>query len=146
MYADNVTKSMQATIDETNRRRKIQKEYNKKYNIKPRSVNKTKENILAQTTVAKTSEDFLSGFDSKIELDPIINNMIPEEIEKIIKVTERKMKKAATINITFQKPCIDFICFGIIIYSHVIPPKYILAILYFLDKLIFFQYIDQKLF
>ena len=76
MYADKITKSMQATIDETDRRRKIQKDYNKKNNIKPRSVNKTKENILAQTTVAKTSEDFMSGFNSKIELDPIVNDML----------------------------------------------------------------------
>ena len=45
MYADKVTKSMQATIDETSRRRKIQKEYNKKHNIKPKSVNKSKEKL-----------------------------------------------------------------------------------------------------
>jgi len=95
MYADKITKSMQATIDETDRRRKIQKDYNKKNNIKPRSVNKTKENILAQTTVAKTSEDFMSGFDSKIELDPIVNDMLPEEIDKIINLNQNKMKKAA---------------------------------------------------
>ena len=62
MYADKVTKSMQATIDETSRRRKIQKEYNKKHNIKPKSVSKSKENILAQTAVAKNKEDISPGF------------------------------------------------------------------------------------
>ena len=95
MYADKVTKSMQATIDETSRRRKIQKEYNKKYNIEPKSVNKSKENILAQTAVAKNKEDIFSGFESKIELDPILKDMLPEEIDKIIKLNEIKMKKAS---------------------------------------------------
>jgi len=95
MYADKVTKSMQATIDETSRRRKIQKEYNKKYNIEPKSVNKSKEKILAQTAVAKNKEDIFSGFESKIELDPILKDMLPDEIDKIIKLNEIKMKKAA---------------------------------------------------
>ena len=95
MYADKVTKSMQATIDETSRRRKIQKEYNKKHNIKPKSVNKSKENILAQTAVAKNKEDINLGFESKIDLDPILKDMLPDEIDKIIKLNEIKMKKAA---------------------------------------------------
>ena len=95
MYADKVTKSMQATIDETSRRRKIQREYNKKNNIKPKSVNKSKENILAQTAVAKKKEDINLAFESKIELDPILKDMLPGEIDKIIKLNEIKMKKAA---------------------------------------------------
>ena len=95
MYADKVTKSMQATIDETSRRRKIQKEYNKKNNIKPKSVNKSKENILAQTAVAKKKEDINLAFESKIELDPILKDMLPGEIDQIIKLNEIKMKKAA---------------------------------------------------
>ena len=95
MYADKVTKSMQATIDETSRRRKIQKDYNKKNNIKPKSVNKSKENILAQTAVAKNKEDINLAFESKIELDPILKDMLPGEIDKIIKLNEIKMKKAA---------------------------------------------------
>ena len=95
MYADKVTKSMQATIDETSRRRKIQKEYNKKNNIKPKSVNKSKENILAQTAVAKKKEDINLAFESKIELDPILKDMLPGEIDKIIKLNEIKMNKAA---------------------------------------------------
>jgi len=95
MYADKITKSMQATIDETTRRRKIQKAYNEKNNIKPKSVNKSKENILAQTTVAKSNEDVISGFESKIELDPILKDLLPNQIDKIIKLNEIKMKKAA---------------------------------------------------
>ena len=49
MYADKITKSMKSTIDETNRRRKIQDDYNKKNNIIPKTISKSKENILAQT-------------------------------------------------------------------------------------------------
>ena len=95
MYADKITKSMQSTIDETKRRRKIQEDYNIKNNIIPRSVTKTKQSILAQTRVAKNSDDFMLGFHSKIELDPIIQNMTPEEIEKIISTTEKQMNEVA---------------------------------------------------
>ena len=86
---------MQSTIDETKRRRKIQKDYNIKNNIIPRSVTKTKQSILAQTRVAKKSDDFMSGVHSKIELDPIIKNMTPEEIVKIISATEKQMNDVA---------------------------------------------------
>jgi excinuclease ABC subunit B len=43
MYADHVTDSMQKTIDETNRRRKLQDKYNKEHNITPTSISKTVE-------------------------------------------------------------------------------------------------------
>ncbi|HHE47211.1 MAG TPA: excinuclease ABC subunit B, partial [Bacteroidetes bacterium] len=52
-YADNVTESMRKVIEETNRRRKVQAEYNTRHNIKPRSIRKSVEDILAQTTAAK---------------------------------------------------------------------------------------------
>ena len=50
-YADKVTKSMQATLDETQRRRSIQIEYNQKNNITPTSVKKSKDEILKSTSV-----------------------------------------------------------------------------------------------
>ena len=50
-YADKVTKSMQATLDETQRRRAIQIEYNQKNNITPTSVKKSKDEILKSTSV-----------------------------------------------------------------------------------------------
>src|SRR5690349_13960080 len=52
MYADTVTESMQIAIEETNRRRKIQEDYNKAHGITPRTVIKSKESILGQTKVA----------------------------------------------------------------------------------------------
>jgi excinuclease ABC subunit B len=52
MYADNVTDSMKKAIDETNRRRKIQQEYNEKHGITPRTIYKSREEILKTTTFA----------------------------------------------------------------------------------------------
>ena len=94
MYADKVTKSMKSTIDETNRRRKIQDAYNKKNNIIPKTVNKSKENILAQTTVANEKET-INKFVSNLEIDPVIKNMSVDEIKKIIEKNSSEMNKAA---------------------------------------------------
>tara|TARA_B000000475_G_scaffold109035_1_gene88411 strand:+ start:180 stop:2192 length:2013 start_codon:yes stop_codon:yes gene_type:complete len=94
MYADKVTKSMKSTIDETNRRRKIQDAYNKKNNIIPKTVSKSKENILAQTTVAHEKET-TNKFVSNLEIDPVIKNMSVDEIKKIIEKNSVEMNKAA---------------------------------------------------
>jgi len=94
MYADKVTKSMKSTIDETNRRRKIQDTYNKKNNIIPKTVSKSKENILAQTTVAHEKET-TNKFVSNLEIDPVIKNMSVDEIKKIIEKNSVEMNKAA---------------------------------------------------
>jgi len=94
MYADKVTKSMKSTIDETNRRRKIQDAYNKKNNIIPKTVSKSKENILSQTTVAHEKET-TNKFVSNLEIDPVIKNMSVDEIKKIIEKNSVEMNKAA---------------------------------------------------
>ncbi len=52
MYADNITDSMRKAIEETERRRRIQKEYNEKHKIKPRTIYKSREEILKATTFA----------------------------------------------------------------------------------------------
>ena len=84
MYADKITKSMKSTIYETNRRRKIQNEYNIKNKITPKTVNKSKESILAQTTVAE-NKNTNKNFVSDLQIDPVIMEMSTSEIEKIIK-------------------------------------------------------------
>lgn len=56
MYADKITDSMKRMISETNRRRKIQVEYNEKHGIVPESVRKTREEILAATRFADSKE------------------------------------------------------------------------------------------
>ena len=93
MYGDRITKSMKATIDETNRRREIQDAYNKKHNIIPKTVSKTKESILAQTTVAQDKSEKV--FASKLEIDPVIESMSVDEIRKIIEKNEKHMNRAA---------------------------------------------------
>ncbi len=57
MYADKITDSMKRMISETNRRRKIQLDYNEKHGIVPETVRKTREEILAATRFADSKED-----------------------------------------------------------------------------------------
>ncbi len=94
MYADKITKSMKTTIEETNRRRNIQEKYNLENNIIPRTISKSKENILAQTTVAHEKETS-KKFENKLEIDPVIKNMNNSEIEKLIQKNIKEMNKAA---------------------------------------------------
>lgn len=57
LYADTITKSMRRMIDETERRRKIQTSYNTEHNIKPKSIVKTAEEIMASTAIADVRSD-----------------------------------------------------------------------------------------
>ena len=94
MYADKITKSMDSTIKKTQRRRKLQNAYNIKNNIIPKTISKSKEYIIAQTTVGKKlSEE--NQFISKLEIDPVIKSMSKEEIDKIILRNEKQMNTAA---------------------------------------------------
>ena len=94
MYADKITKSMDSTIKKTQRRRKLQNEYNIKNNIIPKTISKSKEYIIAQTTVGKKlSEE--NKFISKLEIDPVIKSMSKEEIDKIIIRNEKQMNTVA---------------------------------------------------
>jgi excinuclease ABC subunit B len=96
MYADKVTKSMQKTIDETDRRRIIQAKYNAKHGITPQGLNKSKKQILGQTKVIEEAYDIDAISDApSIAADPVVQYMKKDEIEKLLKETERKMKKAA---------------------------------------------------
>ena len=67
MYADTITESMQHAIDETNRRRKIQSEYNRKHNITPKTIIKPIKNTLEITQKAKTPSRSKQEVTSEIE-------------------------------------------------------------------------------
>ena len=96
MYADRITKSMQKTIDETDRKRIKQVEYNTKHGIIPQGLNKSKVQILGQTKVIEDAYDIESIADRpSIAADPVVQYMKKEEIAKLLKETDRKMKKAA---------------------------------------------------
>lgn len=96
MYADKVTKSMQQTIDETNRRRSIQMAYNKKHNIVPRTVSKSKEEIMQQTVVVG-APSYLQTDEvaNNIAADPVVQYMSAEQLQKAIEESKKKMQSAS---------------------------------------------------
>ena len=93
MYADKVTRSMKLTIDETNRRRKIQEEYNTKHGITPKAIikklNSEIENNLNPYSVTKKNT-------------PISSDMDKKQVSTMIKLTKREMERAAT-NLNFME-------------------------------------------
>ncbi len=94
LYADNVTNSMKKAMDETERRRKLQGEYNKKHNITPTTIVKDVRNIIE---VTKVTED-VSSFESLEEA--VEYNK--EALEKALKKLAADMNKASK-NLEFEK-------------------------------------------
>ena len=92
-YADTITKSMQAAIDEMNRRRQIQLEYNKNNNINPESIKKSIEQIIGHQNT-----DGLKN--TKIEVNCVDEADTP--ILELIEKLEKQMLKAAK-NLEFEK-------------------------------------------
>lgn len=100
MYADNITDSMSKTIAETERRRKAQLEYNRRHNITPKTIYKTREEVLRATSVAdafvKEKEEEYEGIEGLEEIDRLINLMRKfadeERFEEAIKVRNRIRK------------------------------------------------------
>lgn len=98
MYADTITGSMQVAIDETNRRRSIQMEYNKAHGIKPMTITKTRESILSQTKAAdskKSAKKYYLEEEASVAADPVVAYMEPDELDKLINKTRKSMEKAA---------------------------------------------------
>jgi excinuclease ABC subunit B len=99
MYADKITKSMEVAIDETNRRRAIQIEYNAENGITPKTVFKSKDAILEQTSVADAKKAVKSyEVETKtatIAADPVVAYMGKDDLEKLIQKTKKAMEVAA---------------------------------------------------
>jgi excinuclease ABC subunit B len=99
MYADKVTESMQRTIDETNRRREKQIEYNLEHNLVPVALVKSKEQIVSQAAIAgsKQSEEkaYVENEKVSVAADPVVMYMNKEQLQKLILNTKRKMEKSA---------------------------------------------------
>ena len=103
MYADIITDSMRKTITETNRRRKLQKEYNDKNGIVPATIYKSMEDILSSTSIAdirKKDEKETYGF-SKVA-EPVLKYMNKEQKEDLIEQLTEEMHKAAK-DLEFEK-------------------------------------------
>jgi len=90
MYADNITDSMKKAVSETERRRNIQLEYNKRHNITPRTVEKAVRNYIESFEEAKELVKEVAGGDDKFESQFIISELY-EEME------------AAARNLQFEK-------------------------------------------
>ena len=99
MYADRTTHSMQQAINETSRRRKLQLAYNQKEGIIPQTIIKSKEAILGQTKVADSKKQgkkyYIGDSEKTLAADPVVAYMDKEEIQKMIKATQKEMEKAA---------------------------------------------------
>ncbi|MDW7668110.1 MAG: excinuclease ABC subunit UvrB [Bacillota bacterium] len=93
MYADNMTGSMERAIYETNRRRKIQEEYNMKNNIQPKSIIKNVKDVMKATIAAEEEEEYNT---EKIQLSSI------SDIDKRIKQLDEKMMVSAS-KLEFEK-------------------------------------------
>jgi len=98
-YADSVTDSMQQTIDETNRRRVKQMAYNEEHGITPRTVSKTKQEIMDQQSIldirGKKPSAYIEEEHKIVAADPLVGYLSKDQLQHLIKETEEKMKKAA---------------------------------------------------
>ncbi len=97
-YADNITGSMQRTMDETDRRREKQIAYNTEHDIVPQALNKSKENVLRQTEVAdgsKAPREYKMDESIPLAADPETKYLGKADLEKSLKRTRKEMEKAA---------------------------------------------------
>lgn len=101
LYADKTTRSMQAVIDETNRRRKLQIDYNTQHGINPRTVYKSLEEILSSTSVADIQGEHIKrieGIEQKKitkQAENIAKHLTMEQREDLAEQLFVEMKKAA---------------------------------------------------
>ena len=98
-YADKITDSMRRTIDETDRRRIVQMAYNEKHGIIPQTVKRTKEEIMNKHSIldvrATEKPNYQKEQEPSLVADPLIQYADRDQLEKMVKVTEQRMKKAA---------------------------------------------------
>ncbi len=92
MYADNMTDSMKAAIEETNRRRRIQQAYNEEHGITPQTIKKAVRDLISVSKVIAKEE-------LRLEKEP--ESMSDKELDDLIAKIEKNMKKAA-MNLDFE--------------------------------------------
>ena len=87
MYADNMTDSMKAAIDETNRRREIQQKYNEEHGITPKTIQKAVRDLISISRAAEPK--------NTLKLDKDYESMSRKELEKVSREIEKNMHRAA---------------------------------------------------
>jgi excinuclease ABC subunit B len=92
MYADTITKSMQATIDATLYRREKQLKYNQDNNITPTQINKHLTSIIEASSNSKA---YVEPDNTNIAADPVVEYMSTDALKKTIEKTRKEMQKAA---------------------------------------------------
>ncbi|HOG19136.1 MAG TPA: excinuclease ABC subunit UvrB [Salinivirgaceae bacterium] len=96
MYADKITKSMQLTIDETNRRRSKQIEFNKKHNITPKQIVKKQSEVLTEILPANKPKVYKPhDTESKSVAEEIFKYMSQKDLESLMKAAKKNMEQAA---------------------------------------------------
>jgi excinuclease ABC subunit B len=100
MYADDITKSMRITIDETNRRREKQMNYNLEHGITPKTIGKSRQAIIDQTSVMDFKGGIQKAYVEKetadsIAADPIVQYMTKAQLQKSIDKTRKEMLAAS---------------------------------------------------
>lgn len=103
MYADKITESMRKTIEETERRRKLQQEYNEANGIVPATIYKSMEEILSSTSIAdvRRKEEKESFSFSKVA-EPVLKYMSKDQKEDLIEQLTTEMHNAAK-DLEFEK-------------------------------------------
>jgi excinuclease ABC subunit B len=99
MYADSITESMQIAIEETNRRRQKQKDYNQKHGIVPKTIFKSREAIMGQTSIVDSKKAaktyYVENEEATLAADPVVAYLSKDELMKMAERTRKAMEKAA---------------------------------------------------
>ena len=98
MYADKVTDSMAATIEETARRRDKQLAYNDAHGLHPQQIRKEKRTLFEQSDAVSNRPKNYAAEPDQVPLaatDPIVQSMSPTDLEKLVAKTKRDMERAA---------------------------------------------------
>ena len=109
MYADKMTESMRLVIEESRRRRAVQEEYNREHGITPRTVTKSREQIMESTSIAdvkasrdRKREDAEKKSTLSIVEEPMFRYMSDDQKRDMVETLREQMKEAAR-NLEFEK-------------------------------------------
>ena len=98
MYADKTTSSMRRTIDESNRRREKQVNYNQKYNITPTQIQKSEFAVLGNESTERTKsinpKAYIENNNNDIAADPVVKYMSKDQIKKAILKIKKMIEKS----------------------------------------------------